>query len=83
MQRMFQGIPMLVDCKWRISELVWFHAPLKICQRNGQLIKTTQVAIGPYRIVDKISLGVICIRPANTRGVTLKVNKTDVTRYDE
>ena len=41
MQRMFQGIPVLVDYKWRVSELVWFHAPLKICQRNGQLIKTT------------------------------------------
>ena len=83
MQGMFSGIPTLVDYRWRRNELVWFHAPLKIYQRNGQLIKTTQVAIGPYRIVDKVSLRVICIRPANTRGATLRVNKSDLTSYEE
>ena len=83
MQGMFCGIPMLIDYKWGINELVWFHTPLRIYQRNGQLIKTTRVAIGPYRIVDKVSLRVICIRPANTRGATLRVNKSSLTSYDE
>ena len=74
---------MLVDYKWKVSKLVWFSAPLKICQRDGQLIKTTRVAIGQYRIVDEISLGVICIRPANTRVATLRVNKAEITKYDK
>ena len=41
------------------------------------------MAFGPYRIVDKISLGVICIQPANTSGATLRVKQADITKYDE
>ena len=83
MQGMFCGIPVLVDYKLGINKLAWFHTPLRIYQRNGQIIKTTRVAIRPDRIVDKVSLRVICIRPANTRGATLRVNKSDLTSYDE
>ena len=80
---MFHGIPPLTDHLWRIYELVWFHTPLRIYERGGHLIKTTQVAIGPNRVVDKVSLRVICIRSANTRGATLRVNKSFLTAYDE
>ena len=83
MQGMFHGVPPLIDYLWGIYELVWFHAPLRIYERSGHLIKTTRVAIGPYRVVDKVSLRVICIRPANTRGATLRVNNSSLTRYDE
>ena len=61
MQGMFHGVPPITDYLWGIYELVWFHSPLRIYERSGHLIKTTRVAIGPYRVVDKVSLRVICI----------------------
>ena len=58
---LYPETPPLLDNKWRVGDLVWFLAPLRICQRDGQLIKTAQVSTGPYQVVDKISLGIIIV----------------------
>ena len=79
MQMMFHGIPSLTDHLWKIYDLVWFYAPLRIYQRGSHLIKTTQVAIRPYKVVDKLSLQVVCIRSSNVRGTPIRVHKSCLT----
>ena len=48
MQVILHGISLLTNHLWRIYDLVWFHAPLRIYQRGSHLIKTvTQSGLHP------------------------------------
>ena len=62
MQVMFSRILPLIDYWWKLGNWVWYEAPVRIHQRGGWLIKTTSVVVGPYQIVDKLSLQLISIR---------------------
>ena len=83
MQVMFSGISPLIDYWWKIHDWVWYEAPLRSYQWGGHLIKTTSVAVGPYQIVDKLSLQVISIRASHAPGTLLWVHKSCLTAYDE
>ena len=50
MQGMFRGIPKLVDYRWSINELVWFHAPLKIYERMANLSRLLEWPSGPTEL---------------------------------
>ena len=83
MQMMFSGILPLIYYGWKLGDWVWYEAPLRIYQRGGHLIKTTSVAVGPYQIVNKLSLQVISIWASHVPGTLLWVHKSCLTAYDE